>query len=80
MAESAFQDVSTNGPEPTGWTLNGSSASVSTAASLSRCEGSRPMVAAWRNPPIGVASSNVTVRSSTAVAVTPSQEAASGPV
>ena len=42
VADSAFHDVRTNGPEPTGCRLNGSSARVSIGASLRRCAGSRP--------------------------------------
>ena len=80
LADSAFQEVSTNGPAPTGWTLNGSSASVSIGVSLRRCAGSSPMVAAWRKPPIGVVSSKTTVRASTAVTLTSRHDAASAPV
>ena len=80
LADPAFHDVRTNGPEPTGCRLNGSSASVSIGTWSRRWTGRRPTVAAWRNPPIGVGSSNRTVLSSMAVTFTSRHDAPSGPV
>ena len=69
-----------NGPEPTGWRPNAISPSRATGTSASRCAGAIGWVAAWRNPPRGVVSVNVTVRAPSARTDTSFHDPAPGPV
>src|SRR6266542_1459216 len=76
VAPVASQRTRRYGPDPTGLALNGSSASEAGGTFSSRWTGRRGCVAACRKPPIGVAKSKRTVRSSIAVAVTSRHEPA----
>ncbi len=69
-----------NGPDPTGWWPNGAAARSVIGTSASRCAGAIGWVAAWRNPPRGVASVNTTVRESTVWTATSFHDPAPGPV
>ena len=65
-ALSSSRVVSANGPDPTGWRPNVWSASRFTGTSSRRWAGAIGWVAAWRNPPSGVLSVNVTTLGETA--------------
>ena len=72
--------VSANGPEPTGRPSNGSSSSDPTGTSPRRCTGAIGWVSAWRNPPSGVVSVNLTWCGPLATTETSLHDVAAGPL
>src|SRR5689334_12496688 len=80
VAEVSVSSVRAKGPEPIGRWPNGSVGSAETGTSASRWAGAIGCVSAWRKPPSGVVSVNVTWCGPCAATSTSLQDDAEGPL